>query len=336
MIRRLFSALLIAGLVVALLLAGWPQALGAQYLPGVAQLVSLRGIAVLAALAVALLLGLASLVIRRFRPLGMALVTLLLVFSVASTAVLASRGFGGDEGAPSPDALVVLSWNTYGDSPGARAVADLAEAQDADVITLPETSEVEAQEVAALLATAGRPMAVLNTSFDLYAKTKSTSLLISTGLGEYVIDDSVGNTSNLPIVVAVPADGTGPTIVSAHPTAPVPDLLTDWQADLRYLAALCAGGDMIMAGDFNSTVDHYAGLGVGEADLGHCTDGASAAGAGGVGTWPTSLPPLLGTPIDHVFTTSTWRTVSFAVIESEDDAGSDHRPVVAHLEAVDG
>ena len=50
-----------------------------------------------------------------------------------------------------------------------------------------------------------------------------------------------------------------------------------------------------------------------------------------VGTWPTSVPALLGTPIDHVLATPNWRFTGFRVLGDEDSAGSDHRPVIARL-----
>jgi endonuclease/exonuclease/phosphatase (EEP) superfamily protein YafD len=65
--------------------------------------------------------------------------------------------------------------------------------------------------------------------------------------------------------------------------------------------------------------------------LGNCADSALSAGAAAVGTWPTSIPALLGTPIDHVMATVNWQVTTLQVIESLDDAGSDHRPIVATL-----
>jgi endonuclease/exonuclease/phosphatase family metal-dependent hydrolase len=90
-----------------------------------------------------------------------------------------------------------------------------------------------------------------------------------------------------------------------------------------------------MAGDFNSTLDHYAGLTAksarGDGDLGACHDGARAEKSAAVGTWPTSLPTSLGAPIDHVMASDEWAFTGFRVIGTEDGAGSDHRPVVAQL-----
>jgi endonuclease/exonuclease/phosphatase family metal-dependent hydrolase len=174
-------------------------------------------------------------------------------------------------------------------------------------------------------------MQELHLSFDEYSKALTTVVLISDDLGPYVRDESVGTTRTLPSLVAVPRDGTGPTIVAAHPVAPVPGEMAAWRQGLSWLAERCAGQDTILAGDLNSTLDHYTGLGAGGGELGRCRDGARATGSGAVGSWPTSFPPLLGAPIDHVMATPDWQVVGFRVISSHDDDGSDHRPVVALL-----
>jgi endonuclease/exonuclease/phosphatase (EEP) superfamily protein YafD len=136
----------------------------------------------------------------------------------------------------------------------------------------------------------------------------------------------------LPTVLAAPADGTGPTILAVHAVAPIPGEMDHWRSDLQWLSEACANGNIIMAGDFNSTLDHYRDLATEDgATLGACYDGALATDNGAVGTWPTALPPLLGAPIDHVMATSNWRFSGMRVIESVDGQGSDHRPVLAQL-----
>jgi endonuclease/exonuclease/phosphatase family metal-dependent hydrolase len=65
--------------------------------------------------------------------------------------------------------------------------------------------------------------------------------------------------------------------------------------------------------------------------MGDCIAASLTTGNGAVGTWPTRLPPLLGAPIDNVMTTPDITVTGYRVITSTDDAGSDHRPVVARL-----
>lgn len=337
MIRRLLAAAVTLILAALLLVACWPQLFGLQQTMGVAQLVSLRGIAALVAVLLAVLQTLVALLTHRARRFFAGLAVLLLAFAVISTGVLAVRGFGGGAFQTTADGdLVVLSWNTLGDAPGAEAIAELALEVDADVVALPETSHDAGEAVLALLAASGHEMQLVDRQADQISKARSTVLLISTALGKYVRDDTVGTTPTLPSVVAVPADGTGPTFVAAHPVAPVAGEMQNWRDGLAWLAERCADADanVVVAGDLNSTLDHWAGLGS-DVGLAACDDVARAIGAAAVGTWPTLLPPLLGAPIDHVLATPSWQPIGFHVIESLDGAGSDHRPVVAQLRPAD-
>ncbi len=333
MFGRLLAAAVTFVVAGVLLLACWPQLLGAERLLGVAQLVSLRGLAVLATvLAGALVLIIAAITTvgrRFFASVGV----LLLAFAVVSVGVLAVRG--ADPTAIDRDregGLIVLTWNTLGDAPGEERIAQLALDRGADVVALPETSRGTAVAIARILGDAGRPMQVLGVAYDEHLKARSTMVLVSETLGDYEVDDSVGNTPTLPSVVAVPVDGSGPTIIAAHPVAPVPAEMENWRVGLDWLAERCAdpASDVIVAGDLNSTIDHWAGLGS-DVGLAGCRDSARAVGGAAIGTWPTRLPALLGSPIDHVLATDAWTTVGFEVIEVGDTSASDHRPVVAQL-----
>jgi endonuclease/exonuclease/phosphatase (EEP) superfamily protein YafD len=334
MLRRILAAIVVLAVTATLVVLAWPQLFGAQGAPFVAQAVSLRGLAVAVAVLAAVLLGVLASISRPFRRLGSSLAALLLVFAVVNVVVLASRGFGNAPfPAASPARLTVLSWNTLGDAPGAEVIARLALESGADIVTLPETTETTASAVARLMAAGGHPMVVHTTAFDHISKARSTSLLTSVDLGGYHIDESRGSTSTLPSVIALPDDGTGPTIIAVHPVAPIPDELANWRADLRWLSTVCSGKNVIMAGDFNSTLDHMGGLAAGAGEtLGDCTDAASETETAAVGTWPTFLPPLLGAPIDHVMATSNWKAVGMRVVRTLDSAGSDHRPIVVRLQ----
>ncbi|WKK70937.1 endonuclease/exonuclease/phosphatase family protein [Rathayibacter oskolensis] len=116
-----------------------------------------------------------------------------------------------------------------------------------------------------------------------------------------------------------------------HAVPPIPGVMDDWSSDLGRLAALCSTeDDVVVLGDLNSTVDHWSGI-PGTAALGACSDSGTLANAAAVGTWPTSLPAVLGAPIDHVLFSGRWDVSGYTVLEDHDDAGSDHRPVLAQL-----
>ncbi|WP_105036127.1 endonuclease/exonuclease/phosphatase family protein [Cryobacterium aureum] len=343
MFTRLFRALFLIVAAVFLLVLTWPQAFGLHNTWVVAHLVSFRTIAVIGAIVGLVLFGLLRFIRPLRRTLGMVMV-LLTLFAVANVGILASRGFTADSAdastAPSgsADSVTVLSWNTLGDAPGAAVIAAEAVAQNADVVTLPETTEETGILIAELMRDAGRPMWVHTLAFDLVSKARSTTLLISPDLGDYAVSNAAGsgppgNTNVLPTVVAEPVDGSGPTIVAVHAVAPIQYEMSNWRSDLDWLATQCQADNVIMAGDFNSTLDHMAGRASGEPDavLGNCADAALSSGAAAVGTWPTSIPALLGSPIDHVMATPNWHVSALQVIESLDGAGSDHRSIVATL-----
>ena len=323
----------------ALLIAAWPQTFGLEQAPIVAQVVSLRmGVVGIAAVLAVLFLLLSA--ARRIRRFAGAIVVLLIVFMVASAGIHLSRGVDDSvavdavEG-PAEGDVVVLTWNTLGDEPGAETIAQVVQETHADVVMLPETTIQMGTEVAVLLGAQGNPFFALTTDFaNADYGALNTTLLVSTSMGTYTAQPSVdvGQTNTLPTVVATPDDGDGPILVATHPVAPIPQQMRNWRSDLEFVASLCRQGQsIIVGGDFNSTLDHWSSLGVGTGDIGTCVDAAGAAGSGAVGTWPTWAPAWLGAQIDHVVASPDWRAVDAQVLEGYDDAGTDHRPVVAVL-----
>jgi endonuclease/exonuclease/phosphatase (EEP) superfamily protein YafD len=333
MFARIAAIVTLLGAALLALVAVWPQLFGLQRLPLVAQLVSLRGAAVAGSLFLLLVIAFAAILSRRLRRYLATLGLIVATFAVASALVLATRGLG-DTSFPTkgPHDLTVLSWNTLGDAPGAATIARLALDTDADIVVLPETTVETATAVAVRMRAGGHPMWVHTFHYDLVSKARSTSLLLSVDLGDYEVDTDHRTTNVLPSVVATPVDGTGPTIVAVHAVAPIPSELNHWKLDLAWLAKACGGGNTIMAGDFNATLDHFAGFARTDgAAIGNCSDAAQATGNAAVGTWPTGVPALLGAPIDHVMATSGWRIAGMRVVESHDGFGSDHRPIVVQL-----
>lgn len=344
--RALGWIVFVAGLAVAVVLV-WPQAVGLQDQWVTAHIVALRAASGVTAVVVAVV-AVALSFVRPARRAALGVAIILAVFAAGNAAVLAVRGFGGAadasaagqvaQGDPADDGVTVLSWNTLGEVPEVGVVVDLAVAEGADVIVLPETTEEFGEDLAVALRDAGDPMWVHTQSFDDISKARSTTLLVSPRLGDYTVVSAdwpgpPDNTNTLPTVVAEPVDGDGPRIVAVHAVAPIRWELRNWRSDLDWLATLCGpgGADVIMAGDFNATLDHFAGRGVDGGDLGACHDAAAAQGSAALGTWPTDVPSWLGSPIDHVLASDGWRVVSFRVVGELDDAGSDHRPIVATL-----
>jgi endonuclease/exonuclease/phosphatase (EEP) superfamily protein YafD len=343
-LRRFVATLVVAMVVAVLVLVAWPEVLDLQRAPVAALAVSFRGAAALVALGLAVVLTAVGHVLHRVRRLLGVLSLVLVAFAVAVTGVLLTRGVGAPD-VPVAERfdLTVLSWNTLGDSVPAPVIARVAHENSATVVTLPETTGKRARQVARLLAADGMRFQVFTSSQQDGIPSRSTSLLVRTSLGDYRRVQGVGDTHTVPSLVVEPADGqNAPRIVAVHTLAPYDPDPVDWRADLAWAAARCSGHNVLMAGDFNATVDHFAGLGtadserragLGTADgrLSTCRDGALATGNAAVGTWPTSMPALIGTPIDHVLATPNWDFTGFRVLSDEDSAGSDHRPVLARL-----
>ncbi|GAA1818668.1 endonuclease/exonuclease/phosphatase family protein [Agromyces neolithicus] len=337
MLPRILGWAVVLGTAAVAFVLAWPQALGLQNQWVAAHVVALRGAAAGIGILFAVCFALFA-IAPRSRRFWVAMATVLALFAAGNIAVLAVRGAGGSEVAEpgSSDIVTVLSWNTLGEVPDAQTIADLAIDEGADVVVLPETTDPLGEAVAIAMREGGSPMWVHTQAYDDIAKARSTTLLISPDLGSYTVTSAEfpgppGNTNTVPSVVADPVDGDGPRIVAVHAVAPIRWELRNWRSDLKWLAAQCEGDDVIMAGDFNATLDHFAGHGADGGDLGRCSDAAAAAGSAALGTWPTDVPPLLGSPIDHVLATPGWTVDGFRVVDELDGAGSDHRPIVATL-----
>jgi endonuclease/exonuclease/phosphatase (EEP) superfamily protein YafD len=334
MIRRALATLLAVGLALFLLVGSWPQLFGVHRTLVFAELTAMRGLLVAVALVAIMFLIVIALVSQPLRRISAVLALVLFGGVALNLAVLSTRGFGDpafQEKAPAD--LTVFTWNTLGDAPGAGVIAEFALEHEVDILALPETSREAADEIAARMGQGGAAMQVFVIALD-ELKSRSTALLVSDGLGTYRLDETAGSTPYLPSVTAVPTDGSGPTIIAAHPVAPIPGYIDDWEPGLEWLAESCRGGNVILAGDLNSTLDHYQGLADDGAALGTCFDGAKQTGNAALGTWPSQLPELLSAPIDHVMATSEWEFVGFRVVGALDGLGSDHRAVLAQLRPV--
>ncbi|MET0976740.1 MAG: endonuclease/exonuclease/phosphatase family protein [Leifsonia sp.] len=346
MSRRLLVSLVALVAAIGAIVLAWPQLVGLQDQIVFAQLVAFRAVLALSAIGIAVVLAL-LLLVRPLRPLAAALGVVVVLFAAANVAILAGRGLAGSGADPASatasteqtttgETVTVLSWNTLGGQPGADVVADLALEHGADIVSLPETTDAFATEVAELMRAGGSPMWAYGLSFSEIYEARSTALLISPDLGDYTLQSAggtgpPGNTNVSPTVVAAPISGEGPTIVAVHAVSPLRGEMGNWRSDLDWLAQQCDGGSVIMAGDFNATIDHMAGRGTDGGQLGECADAALQEGAAAIGTWPSSTPALLGAPIDHVMATADWTPSAFEVITSLDDLGSDHRPIVTTL-----
>lgn len=332
------------GILVSVLFAAatavvvWPQFFHLEQTYPFAQLVAVRGVVLVGFAAIALV-ALLLLLARPLRGFAASILIVALLGAGATAGIGALRGFGGGDLPEKTEGSVrVLTWNTAGEAVGAEQIAQQILDQGADIVALPETTEAVGERIAVMLREQGHPMWVHHVQFrpDIPNGPQSwqTTVLVSPDLGEYSViqssEDGSSNTGSVPSVVLMPIDGTGPTVVAVHAVAPRQEEMAQWQADLSWIADQCPEGDFILAGDFNATIDHMAGLGVDGGDIGYCRDVASRTGNGMQGTWPSSFPALAGAPIDHVMASQNWTPTGSRVLD--DAGGSDHRALVVQLE----
>jgi endonuclease/exonuclease/phosphatase (EEP) superfamily protein YafD len=325
---QLTVTVVVAGLAVTLLV--WPQLFGAQRALIVSQVVAFR-----VPTAIALCVGAALFALiacgRRSWGVAAGLAIVLGVGSIASGGILLGRGAGGG-GQPERGEVTVVAWNTQGGAVRPADVARLVQDVDADIVSLPEMDGRAVAEVARILAADGQGMAAHTSHGETGYSEIPTSVLIADEMGVYEVDHAAGSTPGLPSAVLRPVDGDGPTVVAAHPFPPLPWRMDAWRAGLEWVAGQCDSPDVIVAGDLNATLDHLWGLGDGVGQIGSCEDASLNAGTAAVGTWPVSAPSWLASPIDHVLAGSAWSVRGASVLTSFDDAGSDHRPIVAELD----
>jgi len=335
---RLVGILITVLFAIATAVLVWPQFFQLETTFPLAQIIASRAL-VLAGFAAVAVLALLMLIARPLRGFGASILIVALVGAAATGFVGATRGLGTGSLPQKTDAsLRVLTWNTNGAAVSAEQIAKVIAEQQVDIVALPETSEQVGEQIAIRMRDAGDPMWVhhVNIRPDVTNGPQAwqTTILISAKLGEYSViassQDGSSNTSSVPSAVAMPVDGTGPTIVAVHAVAPREEAMDRWRSDLSWIADQCPAGDFILAGDFNATLDHMASFGSDGGTMGRCHDVASSTGDGMMGTWPASVPALLGAPIDHVMASDNWRATGSVVLE--DAGGSDHRALVAQLE----
>ena len=261
---------------------------------------------------------------RRTRPLVLIAIALVVICGLGVPGTV-SRGFA-DEG-PAPPAsgqLRVLEWNTNGDLVTPATVAKLAAREHANVVVLPYAPAQGGPEgVTEAFAARGLHMMRFAPSAD----AAEIVVYLSDDLASHYRAARLGPDPIKTLSLSPTGDGL-PTIVALHAPIPLPGRIEGWRADLRWVERVCAGGSVLVAGDFNASLDDFGGDG-----LGACRDAAQARGDAAVGTWPVWLPTALAMPIDHVLATpSVGRVLSFSVLTGEDGSGARHRPTMTVIQ----
>ncbi|MFV0252571.1 MAG: endonuclease/exonuclease/phosphatase family protein [Beutenbergiaceae bacterium] len=298
-----------------------PAIVGLSHTTPVLQAISLRGLLAAGTLGLAALALISAVVLRLAGtavPQLWGLAALAGIVGGGHLGVLIERGVADEAFATKPDgAIDVLTVNTLGTAGGTDGLVGLIDELNPDVVALQETMPEQAESIAADVL--GDYQVFTHTTGP--QPVQGTALLVSVDLGDYRQTEAPATTFGG--VWAVPVTGEGPDLLSVHLVPPIPELVETWAAELTSLTQMCDRvPGMIMAGDFNATVDHAVIRDAG------CVD--ASIGVGGRGTWPAGRSPWLGAPIDHVLVDpGVWRPAAARVLEAP-DAG-DHRAVLARL-----
>ena len=218
--------------------------------------------------------------------------------------------------------LTVMSVNLYKGHADTTAIVRIARAEGVDVLAVSEltpaaAASLDARGIDDLLPNAiprERGSSTTTALFSRLAVVPPTNAAPGS-----LAAAARGQTAMLP-------DAAGVIVGAVHPTPPVPgrvrawrmaqDEMTDWAAHVR--------GPIVVAGDFNASVDHPGMRQLMSTGL---RDSHEVVGARRPVTWPIgrTLPPFV--QIDHVL-------VRGVDVESADDVhvpGSDHDAVIARL-----
>jgi endonuclease/exonuclease/phosphatase (EEP) superfamily protein YafD len=237
--------------------------------------------------------------------------------------VLLAPLFLGPHAHGRPD-LVVMSLNVKKGGADPASVLTVATRYDADVVVIAELTPAEAARFAAVGLTARFPYEALDAAPD------------TTGIGVYARFPLTGQ-ARLPVVNGGEVVRVGTSrpfwLVAVHPSQPLTHdaaWAQDWAALDREVPLLT--GPVVMAGDFNATLDHRPVRRL--LDDGF-VDAAQRADAGWAPTYPDRplglgwLPAGLGRiAIDHVLFDGSFDAVAVHTVSV---AGSDHRAVIAEL-----
>jgi endonuclease/exonuclease/phosphatase (EEP) superfamily protein YafD len=219
--------------------------------------------------------------------------------------------------------LTVLTVNLYVGRADAAAVGRIVRAEDVDVLVLSEVRGSATADLRARGVFAGLPHALPRRVAA--GGTQIRSRLPLSAVSDRPRQLSAGDARRNP-AARLRLGGTEITLRAVHPAPPVSSRIDRWRASLEALAGWAgqARGPLVVAGDFNASVDHPAMRALLETGL---RDAHEVAGAGRPRTWPRgkSVPPFVH--IDHVLV----RGVDVGSAQELRIPGSDHDAVLVDL-----
>lgn len=232
-------------------------------------------------------------------------------------------GWHGDRPAPvGAVQLRLVTANILLDNPRlAELGADLARS-DADVVVLQEVTPEHAEALSRTSLWAAYPHRVLDPLPGPHGSAILSRYPIRSG-GAFPV-------AGYPMTRADVLTPAGVVrVVDVHAVAPLDASHTRrWVAQLAELSRMAppAGGSLVLAGDFNATMDHAP---LQRLVSGGLRDAFDEAGRGWGATWPRwdwPMPPVMR--LDHVLVSD---AVTVTSVRDEVSVGSDHRRLVVEL-----
>ena len=255
-------------------------------------------------------------------PLALGAVALALAVAQAVLLVTAV-GWNGPRTAPAGTTpLRIVSANVLLDNTELSTLAGELVATDADVIVLEEVTPEHLATLAASPLWAAYPERMLDALPGFHGSAIFSRMPIEAG---GPID--VAGAPMLEAGIRTPAGLV--RVIDVHALAPVDAANTVlWRGQYAELARISASatGSLILAGDFNATLDHAPLQRLVASGL---RDAFVEAGSGFGATWPRwdgIVPPLMR--LDHVLVS---RQIAVVAVTDQVSAGSDHRRLVADL-----
>ena len=226
-----------------------------------------------------------------------------------------------EKAGPGPE-LTVMAVNVYRGGADTGAISTVVREQDVDVLAMSEVRETTVDRLGATGLTHRLPHAYP-------APPPPEGTMIVSRLPLQAFPDAGGpitGTTALRNPAAVLRSRGGVVVRAVHPPPPVPGRVLEWRATLADLSrwAEQTPGPLVVAGDFNASVDHPGMRQLLAAGL---RDAHETAGAGRPTTWPNgrSVPPFVH--LDHVLV----RGLDVESVEDFRIPGTDHDAVVVHL-----
>lgn len=324
---------LIAGalaLVSVIILVGWFALLSARVTDTGAQAPIISGVLAFYALltfgscALVLLLLAVSLKLAAPRPrttfaVVMPVAVILLAASVVQVSATPWPVAATHVPPPAPGTLRILEWNVSQGSVPAQNMLELIRETKPDIVVLAELYSANAS--IDQFGGNGIPhgYAAVGT------RDIAVTVLVSKELGSYRATDPDPSGATSGFVARPPKTADLPTIVAVHLSRQTPrGDVTGWHQGLRWVSNHCDDPDTIAVGDFNTET-----INVPSQTLGSCRFPATTHEVGLAPTWPTALPAVAGTTIDHVLAGPAWHVNFLKTLTGAPANGSDHRPTFA-------